>query len=229
MRLLVAETTRTAKAAASDLSRIGFLVTRADCIETCLDFLMSAEQDALLLDDLTNDTIERTIASARQSHPLLPIVVLSEGADKARRKILIAAGADHIVHDSFNPTEIAHRIHAMVRRSAGYPGPGLDTGGLLLDPMTRNVTTGKGEIRLARLEYEVLEMLALRAGRHVDRDAIMTQLYAWTDEPEAAIVEVYLSRIRRKIAEAGGDPGMIETAPGRGWRMRTGMPDTIAA
>lgn len=223
MRLLVAETTTTARAAAADLTRLGFLVTRAPSIETCTDFLVGAEQDALLVDDASDVPVDEAIRTARQTRPLMPVIVLAEAADKLRRRALISAGADLVIHDAFNPTEVAHRIHAMVRRSAGYAGPGIDTGELHLDPMTRMVRVAGGQpVKLARLEYEVLEMLSLRSGRHVDRDTLMTQLYAWTDEPDAAIIEVYLSRVRRKIAEAGGDPHMIETAPGRGWRLRAG-------
>lgn len=221
MRLLVAETTSTARAASADLARLGFLVTRAPDEETIRDFLIGAEQDALILDDRTDRPADRLVQAARQARPLMPVIIFAEGADDDRRGALIAAGADHIIHDVFAPAEIALRIQAMVRRAAGYAGPGIDTGEIHLDPMTRSAMVVGTPIRLARLEYEVLETLALRPGRYVDRDTLMTQLYAWGDEPDAAIIEVYLSRIRRKIADADGDPAMIETAPGRGWRLRT--------
>ena len=220
MRLLLAQTTATLRAAAADLDRLGFLVSRTDTAEDLLDFALTASVEAVLLDEhIGSPGAEAVMTSLRARHPLLPIVVLAEGADRERAWQLRVAGADHVFTDRFCAREVAHRIAAMVRRSSGFPGPRIRAAGLDFDMIRREVRSGGRTIGLARLEYELLEMLALRQGQHVSRAEIMTQLYAWEDEPDDSIVEVYLSRIRRKITAAGGDPAPIETAVGRGWRL----------
>jgi DNA-binding response OmpR family regulator len=74
-------------------------------------------------------------------------------------------------------------------------------------------------IRLTRLEYELIETMALRRGALITRDEIMLQLDAWQDEPDAKIIDVYICRIRAKLAAAGATEDLISTSFSQGYRL----------
>jgi two-component system cell cycle response regulator CtrA len=82
---------------------------------------------------------------------------------------------------------------------------------------------------LTRLEYQLLEFLALGANTVRTKADILTQLYMLEDEPHSRIVESYICRIRRKMTELGAEAGMLETVWGRGYMLRDVQAVPLAA
>ncbi|MGR3320382.1 MAG: winged helix-turn-helix domain-containing protein [Pseudooceanicola sp.] len=119
----------------------------------------------------------------------------------------------------YDGDEIASRLRAYIRRSHGFASQAPSFGGLTVDLDRRVVSFGARSIHLTRLEYELVEMLTLADGRLVSRDAIMTRLYGWEDEPEAKIIDVYICRIRAKLATLDAPRGLIATRVGHGYRI----------
>jgi DNA-binding response OmpR family regulator len=231
MRVLITETTWNAMAAAKDLAAARFRLSRADDAEELLEFVRNGAQDAALVSTrLPDASAAETLVRLRRLAPRLPAIVLSDGPlAGADRKALYEAGADAVLGLPMEPAELAARIRAMVLRAAGYATSRVCIGGLELDPVTRSACVGRRSVRLpgdgchgarriplSPREYDVLELLVLARGRTVDRAEVMDRLYAFEDEPGPRIVDVYVARIRAKLARAGLAPGMIVSIRGRG-------------
>lgn len=230
MRVLLAETTWHSATAAADLRRAGFLVTSVDDGATLMDFAADGAQSAVLFDLELPDTDGASLMKGlRAAHPQLPVFVLARGTEWATCQTLFQLGADDVVNGPFAPRELAERVRAAVRRAQGFAQPEIQIGPLTIDTRAQQALWAGHALKLTRKEYEILEMLALARDRMVSRDEIMSQLYAWEDEPAARILNVYLSRIRGQITAAGGAPAILQTVWGLGYRLcAEALPDRAA-
>ncbi len=220
MRILLAETTWASSAIAADLERTGHLVTRADDGQSVIDYAGLSQEDAVLLDaDLPDMGGLACLRTLRARHPQSAIVFLTGRTDDALRLAALSAGADDALSRHARPVEIAARLVAVARRRAGFPAAPVLAGGMELDLIRREARVGARPVKLSRLEFGLVEFLALRAGSVMSDDQIMTHLYGLDDTPEDGIVKVLVSHIRRKITLAGGDPAAIGTVWGRGYRV----------
>ncbi|QPM91859.1 response regulator transcription factor [Pseudooceanicola algae] len=220
MRLLVTDTTWNIAGLAHNLGKEGFYISEAANAEETLEFAASAEIDAILVDpDMPDMPAVKLVARLRMAHPHLVICVVSRrNTDEIRAPFLIA-GADDVIEWPDRTQEIAARLRAFVRRAAGFALPVLETGGLRLDLGQMKLHYEEMPIHLTRVEYEMIEMLMLRNGRIVTRDQIMMQIYAWEDEPDPKIIDVYTCRIRAKLAAIGAPDDLIVTCFGQGLRI----------
>ncbi|SFJ92896.1 response regulator transcription factor [Celeribacter neptunius] len=220
MRVLLAETNWNAMTAAAGLDDAGLLVTRVNDGRELMDFADFGEQNAIVLDlDVPDINAFKLIEQLRHRDPLMPIYALTAHDDWESRKRAYEAGADDVISGPVNPAFLAAQIKAAVRRTAGYASKSLQVGALTLDT-DHNVATINGqELQLTRKEYEILEMLVLNRERLVTRETFMNHLYAWNDEPDTRIINVYLSRIRQQIELCGGEPDIVETVWGLGYRI----------
>ncbi len=106
-----------------------------------------------------------------------------------------------------------------MRRSRGYSQPNLMLGSLQLNLGSREVFVGGTPVRLTVKEYAVLELLVLRKGMVLSKDMLLDHLYGGTGEPDPKIIDLLVSRVRRKLADAGA-PDAISTVWGCGHMMR---------
>ncbi|MBM7066516.1 response regulator transcription factor [Actibacterium sp. 188UL27-1] len=223
MRILIADTTWTTMPLSQDLLKSGFLLTQADTEEAFFDFITLGRQDAIILDyDRTGWKADKIVSRIRRHAPNIPMAVMAPEADQDALAEVFRAGADTVFHSGTSIQEVAARLRALVVRNAGLTCPVVTIHGATIDMCARVVHVGQTEVPLARLEYEVIEMMALHPGMTVSVENIMDQLYAWKNEPDVGVVTVYLCRIRQKLAAAGGKPDMIQTAWGQGYRMVPG-------
>jgi two-component system OmpR family response regulator len=114
----------------------------------------------------------------------------------------------------FDLGELAARIHAVARRYEQRPNPALKFGDVTVLPAERRVTLGGDEVVLTAREWAVLDCLLRRPGTVVSKGRMEDALYAFGAEIESNAVEVYVSRLRRKIG-----PGLILTVRGLGYRI----------
>lgn len=219
MRVLVAETSWAAAAAAHDLSDAGFLTTRCEDISAFLDFIAFGQQNALILgEDRRGLGTLRVVEQVRQADAVTPIVVLGAQADRDTRVKLLQAGADAVLDPGTPAAALVAQVRAMVLRRAGQPWPVLDLDGARVDTAARQVQSAFGaKVPLTRLEYEIVEMLALHRDTVIDPDRIMAQLYAWENEPTQKVLHVYTCMIRQKFRRAGVNRDPIQTVHGRGY------------
>jgi two-component system cell cycle response regulator CtrA len=110
-------------------------------------------------------------------------------------------------------------MQAIVRRSKGFSQPSLRVGSLLLNLDSHDVTVDGRPVHLTGKEYAILELLVLRKGMVLTKEAFLNHLYGGMDEPEMKIIDVFICKLRKKLANAGAD-NLIGTVWGRGYMIR---------
>jgi two-component system cell cycle response regulator CtrA len=112
------------------------------------------------------------------------------------------------------------RIHAIVRRSQGHAQSVVETGDLIVNLDAKTVEINKIGVRLTFKEYQILEFMSLRKGMTLSKEMFLNQLYGGMDEPEMKIIDVFICKLRKKLAKASNGKDYIETVWGRGYVLR---------
>jgi two-component system cell cycle response regulator CtrA len=150
-----------------------------------------------------------------------PVLVLSGPAPLETKLSAFSAGADDFIVKPFEKAELRARAQAVVRRVRGFSSAVLRVGPLSLNLDTREATVSARPVRLTRKQYELLELLTLRKGTSVAKQTLMDHLYGGLDEPEPKVIDVFVSKLRKILREAGA-PDLISTVWGRGYIIRDG-------
>ncbi len=222
MRVLLIEDDLTAaRAIVLMLRTAGAVVEHSSLGEEAVELTKHYEYDivllALMLPDIDGFEVVRRMRVSRNETPVL---VLS-GVVRASAKVkALGLGADDFITKPFDNAELLARMQAVVRRAKGFSQPILRVGPVELNLDSREVTVDGKELRLTGKEYSILELLVLRKGMVLAKEAFLNHLYGGLDEPEMKIVDVFVCKLRRKMAKAGAE-GMIGTVWGRGYMIRS--------
>ena len=223
--LLVEDDVATRRSIAAFLVARGHRVRETGTAEDALHQFAAARPDLILLDLGLPDLDGATVVRRVRREATTPILVVS-ARDREEDKIAaLDAGADDYVTKPVGMGELAARIGAVLRRVAGptADAAGVVTiGALRLDATTRTVTVGGRPVHLTPREYEVLKVLVAHAGRLVTHGRLLRSVWGATYSEEAHYVHVYVSQIRRKLAEADPDGRVRELVvaePGVGYRV----------
>ena len=138
--------------------------------------------------------------------------------EAANRVAALSAGADDAIEDGTAPDEWIARVRAIVRRSRGYSQAVLQHGPVCLCIESQAVTVDHQPVKLTRSETAVLQLLLLRKNSVLTKQAIMSHLYGGPDEPDVKIIDVFVCKTRRKLAEFGLSD-VIRTVWGRGYQI----------
>lgn len=156
------------------------------------------------------------IRELRSQGRALPVLILTARGNWQDKVEGLAAGADDYLVKPFQFEELDARLHALLRRSAGYVQPEIRAGELCLDLNRKQAQVRQQVLSLTAFEYRILEYLMLHAQQVVSKDRLMEQLYAGDDERDPNVIEVLVGRLRRKLEETGaGKP--IDTVRGQGY------------
>lgn len=150
----------------------------------------------------------------------MPVLLLTARDDVQDRVRGLEIGADDYLVKPFAAPELVARLKALVRRS-NPRAIDLQIGGLQLDPFARRATVGGLVVDLSAREWAVLEYLMQNASRVVSKQQIIDAILPWGEEMTLNAVEVYVSRIRSKIASAGI---AIKTIRGFGYMLEPAAP-----
>ena len=112
------------------------------------------------------------------------------------------------------------RIKARARRSEGECEATIRTGKLVVNLDTREVSVDDHSVHLTGKEYGIIELLSLRKSSTLTKEMFLDHLYGGMDEPEIKIIDVFVCKLRKKLAQATGGNHYIETVWGRGYRLR---------
>lgn len=149
-----------------------------------------------------------------------PTLILS-GMDGADNKIKgFGCGADDYLTKPFNREELVARIHAIVRRSKGHAQSIIHTGKIAVNLDAKTVEANGHPVHLTGKEYQMLELLSLRKGSTLTKEMFLNHLYGGMDEPEVKIIDVFICKLRKKLAVATDGANYIETVWGRGYVLR---------
>lgn len=223
MRILIAEPNKSvADTIAMVLRTHGLKTSLAADGPAALEALQAYAYDAVLVSDrLDGAQPEGFIRKARLRHTNAPILVISRAAGTGCDATLaIEAGADDFIHPATPTREVLARLRAAVRRANRQTVARLEFGNLFIDLDNRCAWVGDDRLRATNMEYDILEALVIRRGRTVSREMLMDLVYGGMDEPDVKIIDVYIYKLRRKLALMGA-PNMIETVWGRGYMFHT--------
>ena len=198
----------------------GMVVDQADTGEEALELVRHYDYDIVVLDlmlpDMEGYEVVRRMRAARID---TPVMILS-GLTRPQAKVKgLGLGADDFITKPFDKAELLARMQAVVRRSKGFSQPTLRIGGLHLNLDSREVRVGGAPVHLTGKEYAILELLVLRKGMVLTKEAFLNHLYGGMDEPEMKIIDVFICKLRKKLAAAGAH-ALIGTVWGRGYMIR---------
>ncbi len=213
--LLVEDDDDIAQRLSAGLTQAGFTVERADNgtdgYTMGLDETYAAAVLDLGLPQMQGiDVLKRWRSAGRN----LPVLILTARGTWAEKVDGLNAGADDYVTKPFHVPEVAARLKALIRRSSGLASAVLTHRGIELDTGSNCVMLNGTPVELTASELKILTYFLHRIGRIVSQAELIDHLYALNDSRESNTIEVYVSRLRRKL---GAD--LITTVRGLGYRM----------
>jgi len=219
--LLIEDDSSMAKSIEMMLKSEGFVCDTTDLGEDGLEIGKLYDYDIIVLDlllpDIDGYEVLRRLRSARVNTPIL---ILSGLADTEKKVKGLGFGADDYLTKPFQKSELIARIQAIVRRSKGHSESIIRTGRLSVNLDTRVVEVDNQPLHLTGKEYAILELLSLRKGTTLTKEMFLNHLYGGIDEPELKIIDVFICKLRKKIATATHGEHYIETVWGRGYVLR---------
>ncbi|MGQ3672468.1 response regulator transcription factor CtrA [Xanthobacter sp. TB0136] len=219
--LLIEDDSATAKGIELMLKAENFNVYTTNFGEEGVDLGKVYEYDIILLDlnlpDMSGFEVLRSLRVAKVKTPILILSGLANTEDKVKG---FGFGADDYLTKPFHKDEMVARIHAIVRRSKGHAQSVIQTGDLLVNLDTKTVEVDNNRVHLTGKEYQMLELLSLRKGTTLTKEMFLNHLYGGMDEPELKIIDVFICKLRKKLATASGGKNYIETVWGRGYVLR---------
>ncbi|HEY9538009.1 MAG TPA: response regulator transcription factor [Kiloniellaceae bacterium] len=219
--LLVEDDTATAQGIEMMLRSEGYVCDTTDMGEDGLEIGKLYDYDIIILDlmlpDMDGYEVLRRLRAARVKTPILILSGLSGLDDKIKG---LGVGADDYLTKPFDKRELVARIQAIVRRSKGHSDSVIGTGKLTVNLDTRTVEVEGQPLHLTGKEYGILELLSLRKGTTLTKEMFLNHLYGGMDEPELKIIDVFVCKLRKKLATATGGDNYIETVWGRGYVLR---------
>ncbi len=228
--LLVEDDSATAQSIELMLKSEGFNTYTTDLGEEGVDLGKLYDYDIILLDlNLPDMPGFDVLKQLRVSKVETPVLILSGTADTEIKVQGLGYGADDYLTKPFHKDELVARIHAVVRRSKGHAQSIIRTGAIAVNLDAKTVDVNKQRVHLTGKEYQMLELLSLRKGTTLTKEMFLNQLYGGLDEPELKIIDVFICKLRKKLANATGGEHYIETVWGRGYVLRDPDEEEAAA
>ena len=219
--LLIEDDSSTARSIELALAAEGIICDTAEVGEEGVDIGRIYDYDIILLDlmlpDIDGYQVLLRLRSAKVKTPILILSGLSSVDQKVRG---LGFGADDYLTKPFNKDELIARIQAIVRRSKGHSESVVRFDKVAINLDTRNVEVNGVQVHLTNKEYAILELLAMRKGSVLTKEMFLNHLYSSMDEPEIKIIDVFVCKLRKKLADASGGVNYIETVWGRGYMLK---------
>lgn len=206
------------------LQREGFSVTTTGTVAEALGEVNRRSYDLVLLDILLPDGDGLSACRRIRERHRMPIVFLSTKRQLEDRVTGLETGADDYIVKPFEPAEMIARVRAQLRRSQQLnsgdgAGKVIHAGRLTIDAALQDALVDGNPAGLTQKEFQLLQLLAARAGKAVSRDFLIEQLWAGDELGSDKNVAVYIRRIRQKIERDPDDPEILLTVRGFGYRV----------
>jgi DNA-binding response OmpR family regulator len=206
------------------LKRDGFAIAEAATLKEAR--AAAADADLIILDLVLPDGNGLEFLRALRSQSDIPVIVLTSRDEETDRVVGLEMGADDYVLKPFSPREVAARVRAVLRRAAKSAQPeeetALESGSVSADPRTRKAAVAGRELALSRTEFNLLAAFLRSPGRVFERSQLLDAVWGSDVVVGDRTVDVHIKALRRKIEEAGGDPRVLETVRGVGYRLKDG-------
>jgi len=197
------------------LERDGFVVDTAADGPAGLEAFRAGSPDLVLLDVMLPGLDGVSVCRAIRESSVVPVVMLTARTDAVDVVLGLEAGADDYVTKPFEPSVLAARLRAVLRRATrAAPQQPLRFGDLEIDPLGMVVTRAGEELSLTPTEYRLLLMLAENAGVVLGRERLLEEVWGYVWAGDTRLVDMHVRRLRGKV---GHD--VIETVRGAGYKM----------
>jgi len=218
MKILSFETFQTKKDLLTPFLRSRLaIVDETNDSDEALDLVRFYDYDVILLrlsEDRPADVdIVRKLRVARVR---APIVAVARAMNEAARLRVLQAGADDLIVDALSHEEVFMKVQNLIRRNRGFQDNALRIGAVEINMNAKKIYAKGRPVTLTKKEYQIAEILALRKGNVLSKEAILDHLYGGLDEPNPKIIDVFICKIRKKLQLMGVDD-FIETNWGRGY------------
>lgn len=214
--LLVEDSEDLGEAVESRLVQAGHSVTWVKDGDDVLPATVGETFDAMALDlMLPNKSGFQLIKLLRQAGFDAPILVMTARSEIDDKVSLLDLGADDYLVKPFDLRELEARLRALMRRTGGMSSSVLAVGNVSIDLAGRTVTVAGLDVDFGRREFRLLEILITSLGRVVPKERLMNQLFNLDNDVSTNALELYISRLRRKLADGDLE---ISTARGVGYK-----------
>jgi DNA-binding response OmpR family regulator len=197
------------------LSRGGYAV---DLVATGAEALQRGDPDVVLLDLGLPDADGVDVCRRLRQRSDAAIIVVTAYGEETDRVTALDAGADDYLVKPFGLGELQARIRAVLRRTQPGDGEVIRRGRLTVDLRARKVTVSGQPVALTPKEFDILAVLAEDPGRGHSRQEILEAAWDANWYGPTKVLDVHMTSLRRKL----GDPGLIETIYGHGFRLGDG-------
>ena len=219
--LLIEDDSATAQSIELMLKSGGFNVYTTDLGEEGIDLSKLYDYDIILLDlnlpDMSGFEVLRSLRISKVETPTLILSGLAGIEDKVKG---LGFGADDYMTKPFHKDELVARIHSIVRRSRGHAQSVIEIDDLVVKLDTKTAEVNGARVHLTLKEYQMLELLSLRKGMTMSKEMFLNHLYGGMEEPAQKIIDVFMCKLRKKLANASNGKNYIETVWGRGYVLR---------
>ena len=224
--LVVDDDPQTLRQVRDVLYEAGYLPLLASLPEEAVALTESNKPQLVLLDAVLSGTDGLELMQDIQAISDIPAIFLSAyGRNRSIERALDLGAADYMLKP-FSPTELTARIRAALRRASEpnriEPSEAFHLGTLRIDYTHRQVLVDAQSVHLTPIEYEMLRLLSLNAGRVVTHEQLLRRVWRVTRNGDPQVVRTHMRRLRRKLGDDAANPVFIFTEPRMGYRMPRG-------
>lgn len=214
--LLVEDNLDLAEAVVKRLGFDGHAVDHASTLAMADDYLAAGDYDLILLDVMLPDGDGREFLARKRASIATPVIVLTARSQVSDRVGALDQGADDYITKPFDFGELEARCRAVLRRRGGSASNDFKLADAVFSPISGTIVHGDQTITLRNREIRLLEVFVRHPGQILSKAKLLDQLFSHDAEITENAIEVYVGRLRKKLATIGVH---IETVRGLGYRM----------
>lgn len=211
------------------LGASNFGVEESDCGKQGIRMSASVKPDLILLDLGLPDMDGRAVINEIRQWSQTPIIVLSARTVDEEVVGALEAGADDYITKPFNGEVLIARIKANLRKAVVREGgePELVNGNIRMDLIRHEVFSGTDKVALTPKEYELVRYFMINRGRMLTHKQILGEVWGPAHSEDTQYLRVYIGQVREKLEADPGNPQLIVTEPGVGYRMEILKADEV--
>jgi two-component system KDP operon response regulator KdpE len=206
------------------LTAADYEVIEAETGGQAIQKVATAAPDLVILDLGLPDMDGKDVIARLRGWSDIPIIILSARDRESEKIAALDLGADDYIEKPFGIGELTARIRTAlrhrVRQQAGTEK--IETDGLMIDFVRRRVERDGVRLKLTPKEHDLLELLALHSGKVVTHKTLLTSVWGPAHAEDLQYLRVFIGQLRAKIEPDPGNPALIVTEPGIGYRFLEG-------